>query len=189
MYRQCTTEKSTLQQRKFEDAMLEALSVYSYDEITISELCRVAGLSRKTFYRLFETKMDIMYALVDHKLMDLHAHVSSFIPGGMRHFLSFWKDQSIVLEALKKCLCTSILIERTAQFILQENQALAHCLGADEDNGSEILLFNMTAIYSLVLHWHSTGYQKPIDEMSALMTSLITTPMVKIPGAITPYIS
>ena len=187
MYRQCTTEKSTLQQRKFEDAMLEALSVSTYDEITVSSLCRISGLSRKTFYRLFDTKMDIMYALVDHKLMDLQSYVSSSIPGGMRHFLSFWKDQDHVLTALKKCLCTSLLTERTAEFILREDQHVAHCLGADRENGSEILLFNLTAIYSLVLHWHSTGYQKPIEEMSALMTSLITTPMVKVPGAITPY--
>ena len=36
MYRQCTTEKSSIQQRKFAECMLNALLQQDYDSISIS---------------------------------------------------------------------------------------------------------------------------------------------------------
>ena len=61
MYTLCATEKTAMQQRQFEEAFIELLREYPYDTITISQLCRYAGLSRKIFYRLFERKSDVLY--------------------------------------------------------------------------------------------------------------------------------
>ena len=70
MYTLCTTEKTALQQRQFEQAFLEYSLEVPYDDITISELCRRAGLSRRIFYRLFERKADVLYALLDHTMLE-----------------------------------------------------------------------------------------------------------------------
>lgn len=189
MYRQCTTEKSSIQQRRFEQCMLDALLKYDYDEISISGLCRDAGLSRKTFYRLFESKTDVLFALVDHAFLDSQRFVPGpdVKPGGLHHFFAYWKEQQRLLDALSRLSCTYFLIDRAAAFILRENNDLAHVLGADLENGNEILMFNLSAIFSLVISWYSSGYQKSVDEMSALLMELMTTPMVRSPQAVEPY--
>ena len=189
MYRQCTTEKSSLQQRKFEQCMLEAMLKYEYDEISISSLCRDAGLSRKTFYRLFDSKTDVVFALVDQTFIDSQSYIPSpeVKPGGLHHFFAFWKEQKRLLDALSKHSCTSFLMDRAAVFILREDNDLAHVLGADLKNGNEILLFNLSAIFSLVISWYAGGYQKSVDEMSELLMELLTTPMVRAPRAVDPY--
>lgn len=189
MYRQCTTEKSSIQQRRFEQCMLDALLKYDYDEISISGLCRDAGLSRKTFYRLFESKTDVLFALVDHAFLDSQSFVPGpdVKPGGLHHFFAYWKEQQRLLDALSRLSCTYFLIDRAAAFILRENNDLAHVLGADLENGNEILMFNLSAIFSLVISWYSSGYQKSVDEMSALLMELMTTPMVRSPQAVEPY--
>ena len=189
MYRQCTTEKSSLQQRKFEQCMLDAMLKYDYDDISISRLCRDAGLSRKTFYRLFDNKSDVIFALVDHAFLDSESFVPSpdVKPGGLHHFFAFWKEQKPLLDALNKNGITSFLMDRAAEFILREDNDLAHVLGADLENGYEILRFNLSAIFSLMISWYNSGYQKSIDEMSALLMQLLTTPMVKAPRAFDPY--
>ena len=64
MYTLCSTEKTADQQRIFEKTFLQMLLESNYDDITISELCRRAGLSRRIFYRLFERKSDVLYALL-----------------------------------------------------------------------------------------------------------------------------
>ena len=56
MYTLCTTEKTALQQKQFEQTFLQMLLEEDYDNITISDLCRRAELSRKIFYRLFEKR-------------------------------------------------------------------------------------------------------------------------------------
>lgn len=189
MYRQCTTEKSSIQQKKLEQCMLDALLQYEYDEISISGLCRDAGLSRKTFYRLFDNKRDVIFALVDQTFRDSQTYVPDpqVKPGGMQHFFAYWKEQKRLLDALSKHSCTSFLMDRAAVFIMQENHELAHVLGADLENGREILLFNLSAIFSLVISWYASGYKKSVDEMAALLMELMTTPMVRAPRALDPY--
>ena len=70
MYTMCTTEKTAQQQIKFEDTFLQMLLEMHYDDVTISELCRRAGLSRKIFYRLFEKKAETVYNLTMTELLD-----------------------------------------------------------------------------------------------------------------------
>ena len=70
MYTMCITEKTAQQQIKFEDTFLQMLLETHYDDITISELCRRAGLSRKIFYRLFEKKAEDVYNLTMTVLLD-----------------------------------------------------------------------------------------------------------------------
>ena len=190
MYRQCTTEKSSIQQRKLEQCMLEAmLKKDSYDEISISELCRDAGLSRKTFYRLFDSKSDVILAMVDQTFLDSQRYVPGpeIKPGGLHHFFAFWKEQKRLLNALNRHNCTALLMERAGVFILREDNDLAHVLGADLENGREILRFNLSAIFSLVISWYESGYAKSVDEMAALLMDLMTTPMVRAPRAVDPY--
>mgnify|MGYP003299808584 CR=1 FL=1 len=74
MYKLCSTEKSAQQQRQLEQAFLTLLLQMPYDSIRISEVCRQAGCSRKVFYRLFESKTDMMMALIDHTLLDFEQH-------------------------------------------------------------------------------------------------------------------
>lgn len=190
MYRQCTTEKSSQQQRKFQQCMLEAMLREPYDDISISSLCRDAGLSRKTFYRLFDSKTDVIWALVDQAFLDSHSYDPGpgIKPGGLHHFFSYWKEQKRLLDALSKQGCTSILMDRAVAFILREDNDLAHCLGADLENGTEILLFNLSAIFSLVISWYASGYKKSVDEMATLLMELMTTPLVRAPRLADPYL-
>ena len=189
MYTKCTTEKSSQQQRLFEKCMLEAMLKMEYDEITVSGLCRDAGLSRKTFYRLFESKVDIIFSLVDHAFLDSQSFVpgKDVKPGGLHHFFAYWKERKDILDALNKHSITSFLMDRAFLFILEEDEDLAHCLGADQPNGHEILRFNLSAVFSLIISWYQSGYEKSIDEMSILLMELMTTPMVRAPLASDPY--
>lgn len=189
MYRQCTTEKSSIQQRRFAECMLETMLVSEYDDISISSLCRDAGLSRKTFYRLFDNKSDVILAMVDHAFIDSQNFVPGpdVKPGGLHHFFAYWREKKRLLDALNKHNCTSLLMDRAALFILREDNDLAHVLGADLENGNEILLFNLSAIFSLVISWYQSGFKKSVDEMSTLLMQLMTTPMVRAPRAVDPY--
>ena len=104
MYSRCVSEKSAAQQRKFEAAMLELMKNRLFEEISISELCRFTGLSRKTFYRLYEAKADVIYGMIDHALLDAQGFVpdESVGPGGLHKFLAYWRSKKELLDVLQK---------------------------------------------------------------------------------------
>lgn len=184
MYTMCVTEKTAQQQNIFEQVFLQMLLESDYDSITISDLCRRAGLSRKIFYRLFERKADVIYSLIDHTLLQAQSFIpdESVGPGELHRFFAFWKTQQDLLDALLKHQNSSILTDRAIRHVMNEQTSLIHTFGADAGKfGFETIVFYMSAIFSLVLTWHLNGYKHSIDEMSSLLMNLLSTPPVKNP--------
>ena len=184
MYTMCVTEKTAEQQHIFEQTFLQMLLENYYDEITISDLCRRAGLSRKIFYRLFEKKQDVFYSLIDHALIQAGSFQPdpSVGPGELHRLFAFWKSQKDLLDALLKHQSSSLLTERAVRHVLKEDSLMLHTFGADTGSfGKETMLFYLSGIFSLVLVWHSNGYDHSIDEMSTLLMNLLSTAGIKNP--------
>ena len=57
----CGTNKTALQsQRQIANAMMALLRDKPYSQVTVSEICRAAGISRQTFYTLFTSRENVM---------------------------------------------------------------------------------------------------------------------------------
>ena len=182
MYTLCTTEKTALQQRQFEKVFLEYSLEVPYDDITISELCRRAGMSRKIFYRLFERKADVLYALLDHTMLDAASYSPdpAVAPGELHRFLAFWRSQKPLLDVLHRNRSSSMLTEAVIRHMLQENSPFLYCLGTGETGYErEALLFYISGVFSLVLDWHRQDFKASIDRMADAMMYLLSTTPIK----------
>ena len=57
----CGSNKTALQsQRQIAGAMMELIREKPYTQITVSELCKAAGISRQTFYSLFTSRENVI---------------------------------------------------------------------------------------------------------------------------------
>jgi AcrR family transcriptional regulator len=52
-------------------ALLELIEIKSYESITISEICQIAGYNRGTFYQNFENKDVLLESIIDSKLKEM----------------------------------------------------------------------------------------------------------------------
>ena len=181
MYTMCSTEKTAQQQHIFEQTFLQMMLEMHYDEITISDLCRRAGLSRKIFYRLFNKKSDVLYSLVDHTLIESDAYIpdNSVGPGDAHQFFAFWRHKKDLLDALLKHQNSHLLTDRAIRFAMLEMSSPVRKFGKAEDQGSpEFIAFYISGIFSLMLLWHAKGYDRSIDELSAILVELLTSPAI-----------
>ena len=179
MYTLCITEKTAEQQKIFEQTFLQMLLESNYDDITVSDLCRRAGLSRKIFYRLFEKKADILYSMIDRALMEVDYYIpdDSVGPGELHRFFAFWLHKKDLLDALLKLQNSSLLTDRAIRFAMREEGSQVRSFGAEAEKGSyEAIVFYLSGIFSVLLVWHAQGYDKSIDEIATLMKDLLTTP-------------
>ena len=100
------TQQKEQSRRWIAEALLQILEEKPYHEITISEVAARADLSRRTFYRHFETLDDV----VDYEIQTLcDEFIATFgdIPhrkGDLTHasemFFRFWSDKRAVLKLL-----------------------------------------------------------------------------------------
>ena len=187
MYRLCTTEKTIRQQRSVEECLLDAMQKQYYEEITVKALCEQAGITRRIFYRLFDTKDDVLYALIDHTLMEYTE--SSFPDDGnpvqvmeeVRNQLLFWLDKKLLLDVLEKNNQMTLLIDRVIYHATYHDVDTIRVLGlTNNPHGRQLVLYRMTGGLSLVIDWHKRGFQESLDEMAEIQFSLMTTPHISL---------
>lgn len=179
MYRKCATERSVQNQRRLENAFLELLGEMSYGEVTVTQICEEAGISRRIFYHLFGSKQDALYGLIDHRIMDMESYRTELSNQALRFFL-YWQAQKPFLDALRRNEMRGLMLERMIGSILQEGYDVWQWLQAEEpENKKEILVFNLSGIMSLVFQWHDTGFQKTPEQMTALIGTLMNHPLAK----------
>ncbi len=96
-------------------ALVELIQEYAYSEITVTMLSAKAGVSRQTFYKMFDGKEDVVRYVAKVRCLDFE--------------LQMVKRESMTLEELAECtfafFCDNIilvrqLISNQLQHILQE---------------------------------------------------------------------
>ena len=179
MYKDCVTEESARRQKQLEQCLLELMLTAPYEQITISDISERAGISRKSFYRYFNSKDGCLHALVDHAVFD---GAALYLPNRVdRHtlqssherFFRYWKEQHRLLDALTRNNLSLVLAERMLRYIIQEEREFQQLHSFSSPDQHERNLFYIGGVMSLMLEWHRTGFQKSALQMAKTLTDLI----------------
>lgn len=180
MYRHCTTEDSSQRQRQLEQCFLALLQQIPYGEISISQICDGANLSRKSFYRYFNNKEGCLCALLDHTIM---LGASSYLPLNTEKrisgvffecFFEFWAQQALLLDALQRDGLEVKLVERMMTYVIEEENQFRNYLGIYKEDSFEYMSYIISGIMGLVINWHHNGFTKTPRQMALILERLIT---------------
>ena len=88
------------------EAMLKVMKIYDYKEITVTQITQEAQVSRKTFYRHFRDKDEVLKLLFDSLYQEC---ISSITNRGIHHywdvvqcFFDFWEKHSETLKLMNQ---------------------------------------------------------------------------------------
>ena len=178
MYKQCATEESARRQRQLEQCLLELMVENPYNSITIGQICQYAGVSRKSFYRYFDSKEGCLHALLDHTVMDGFAyympetHVVRFDLSVCTRIFEFWQQQTPLLDVLEKNGQSLQILQRTVRYILLEEPEYARYMGIGSDYVLEHIVYHVGALMGLIITWHHEGYQRTATQMGHILYQL-----------------
>lgn len=187
MYKICKTEESAARQHELEQGLLRAMGEQSYDSITISSLCALLGIPRKTFYRYFPKKEDALLGLIDHTLAGCNQMVVFAWEGerGFRfedqeRFFLYWRSQERFLRALEQNGFRHLLLDRT-EVIVDRMKASQKRPGEQPDFAREQVDYAIAiGLMSMVLRWHRFGYPCSAQEMARAASALLSSPQISI---------
>jgi AcrR family transcriptional regulator len=84
-------------------AFFELLGTYEYEEINIRLLCSTAGVTRKTFYRNFGSKDDILdYIIYDRLYYTWEYQKATTFEETLLSFFNYWVDKENDLTLFEK---------------------------------------------------------------------------------------
>ncbi len=182
MYKICHTKESDQRERQIEHALLDIMQRCLYRDITISEICRKAEISRQTFYRYFDSVDDVLYALVDHSVQNV-----KYSCVGMDDFklelekmFEFYYQNPALVNALKQNRMEWLMICHTAKWNCKEDFDEKKISVQRKDLQRDIYnLYHSAGLLSLVLWFQEAGWIYTPKEMAAIVAESMEP--VKVP--------
>ena len=178
MYRQCTTEKTSLQQKQFETTLLAMMQEQDYNEIRITDLCKRAELTRNIFYRLFDSKEDVLFFMIDNCFLKCSNSTKDIsTKEKLVHFFEFWKSKRLILEVLNKNRLGVYLVTRGIPCCFLSDLGLQQMVDAEwKDYDKEILSFYLSGFIGLLFYWCNNNFHLSSEEMAEIAYQISTNP-------------
>lgn len=165
-----TNHKIAEQSKKsLTDALLKVMEQYDFKEITVTQISQEAKLSRKTFYRLFKNKEEIL----DQFLINIMNEFSQKIKDEeisdywniIRMYFDFWEEKKELLLLFKKNNLLFLLYEISYKYsfnIFNMVHSEKNFLKSS-DSLPYILAYSIGGLHSMLIKWVEDDMIYPYD--------------------------
>ncbi len=161
-------------QNWFVEALFQLIQQKTFEEITISELCKQANLDRRTFYRNFKDKNDVLlfyfFTLEDEYLAVLKRIQERTFYTLAKVYFEFWACH---LEFLKTAQSDPSLFAMLIQML---NSFMPSVYAQASGRISKELQYNISFVtggfHNVLIHWISSGFQESPEKMAAAISEM-----------------
>lgn len=169
-------------QKEIMDALLSLMHTTPYAEITAKQVILEAKVSRKTFYRNFSSKEDV---LISYLHTAITAYTDSLLalkplslPGVLDVIFDTCKNHYSLLQMLLSNNLQHLLLNELnlllpvihRQIVFADNPLFT---GIPDETVDYIIYFNIGAVYNVLIKWLKNGcLENPTDIKTALLQYL-----------------
>ncbi|MBE6979958.1 MAG: TetR family transcriptional regulator [Ruminococcaceae bacterium] len=169
MYRKQTNKTALLSQHLIADALLRLMRKEAFQSITITDICNEAGVGRKTFYRNFELREDV----IDFQLDLLCAEYARAICGisieeRLFYHFAFIHDHTDFFIALYQS-GLDYLAHQKFSVLLPETMPVWSEDPIRQEYHSQYVIAGIEAVQRV---WISRGCQESIDEVISMVQQI-----------------
>lgn len=165
------------------DALLTCLNEKSFENITVSDIQRLSGVSRATFYRLFDNTSDVLTYYSQFLVEDILRQSECLSIQNYRDFLLFLYDalldNHIFLEAVFKSGCEEIILNS-----LLSNSMKRHSNPSYADAGEKEMDYLINGICGFLVGilrvWIKHGKQETPEELFEIMERMSRTVTINL---------
>lgn len=178
-----TENPIALQSKKWiMESLIELMNKKTFQEITVSELVAHADLGRRTFYRNFTSKEDVLESYLKNLIQEFIEHISTYeiltpnicsyqifkLCSNNKSFLTGLNNSKMLGFLLDEWnvslpIIHQMMIDKIPNFPNQHNEtALAYTLA-----------FNTGGVWNVVSKWISSGMKETPEEMTNIVMDLV----------------
>lgn len=161
---------SAIRSRKFlTDALLNLMKKKPFHDITISELVKTADITRKTFYRNYDSKEDIITDYLDQLFNEYILCLSSFDTftkyNALTSYFTFCKQYESFLLLLIQQELIQLLYKRYQNYLIIIQQNFQSELQVDSISSEYHIAYSMGGFFQILIHWIQTGARQTPEEL------------------------
>ena len=172
-------EKQKEQSRKWiADAFFSLLKKKDYNAITVSEIAKKADLSRRTFYRAFDCKQDIITYMFERIFPDYISAVNE-LPAKKREYLAiaivgFVNKHLEFFRCLKRNHLDYLMIDFFDSHLANGRDCIWEHPFSENDEVEQVFLMTISIEhYNIIRLWLALYDKKTPEEMSKLISDAL----------------
>lgn len=168
------------------DALGRLLQEKGFDKITVSDLVKAAGITRKTFYNHYQDKIELVQdyqqGLIEKILLLRETH-PKFDKEGYTKLFRLFEQEDATLAGLLSFTGSEDMQSLIKQMILQswKKEIIDSETGLDPLVAEYQAVLIMNAIFGIIQHWLTSGKRTPPEKMAEVVMQLhfpVSTPGV-----------
>lgn len=156
------------------EALLKLMKKKSFENISITEICVRAGVSRMSYYRYFDTKKSVldyyMMEIIEEYIReneDANNKVNLHDINRIRQCFVFFRRYSEFALCLKNADLSSIMLDGLNKYMEEH---------ADEINADVVrryqLYYFAGSLYNVFIHWLESGMKESEETMANIVVNL-----------------
>lgn len=137
-------------------ALERLLKKKSFNDISITELAKVAGVSRMTFYRHYQNITDILTSEMEAVMVELNAKIdfkTMIKHDGLVFIMQFLRMHAAFIRLLVRAQDQDILRTHIAQILVQLSAHKQHLQDFNEREVNYFVLYHSTGLTSVIIDW------------------------------------
>ena len=162
-------EPITLVKKCIVDALIQLMNEKDFDEITITEICNKAGVSRMTYYRNYYNKKDIIIDYLKDIAEDFKKESHSWQENNeyknknvIRFLFLYFEKYAYFIKTLRKANLSGLLQECLNQYLETELN-----LNKLKNPYEKYHMYSYSgALYNVYMKWLDNNMNESIDDMT-----------------------
>lgn len=155
--------------------MLDLMEEEEYDKISVTRICSRAGLDRRTFYRNFDSKNDVLEQYI-RLLGEEYISIYTAIEKPDRYtaakvFFEFWSRHLDFIRNIKKCGLSDFIFQRFEHFTKEHTELL---IGDEVRNLplKYVFAYRIGGFWNVMVTWANDGAMMSPDEMAKIVSRI-----------------
>ena len=166
------------------EALLKVMRIYDYKEITVTQITQEANVSRKTFYRHFSDKDEVLKHLFDSLYQEC---IASITERGIHHywdvvqcFFDFWETHAEALSLMKRSSLLPQLFEESYGRSFEVFRSVRSAEIADhyKDQLPYLLAYSIGGMNSMLIKWIEGGMKIPSSTLISCLREGFSSDML-----------
>ena len=180
MYRNQTNKVAIRTQRAVSNALIALIQDFSYEEISVTDICRCAEVVRKTFYNNFQSKDDVVHYIISDIFHEMEAMLD----------LRYMSVRQMLLIAFKFVMDNRLALLlfynrgllRFAHKSISDYITKDHILTKLDRNSIDVRAYKYIAaqisavLISVIETWIENDFAEPIEFLAELTEALMYKP-------------
>ncbi len=145
------------------EAFIKLLQTKPFDKITVSEICKKAGVSRMAFYGNFNVKDDLLEMIVKDLTMNVYAEIGSPFVGsaGVEWYVRFFT----ILQGKKDILYLIFDAGFRKKYFFFVNELILRNPNLTKAEKYRRLIWS-GGIENVIVYWRKRGMQESAEELA-----------------------